>query len=187
MRVHPRDIVSLTSTVQKQCDTLSRYPADIALALLAELRGIAAPVTLLTAAMNDRVNGHQTLPLNDLCLLIPRRPPVYLKIMRQSSGHTIAASTINQLTRLYGRLFSVLRPMNLNTDPLEGLNIRERQMMCDAWRMICVRCLIAIYELHRLDIAPEIFDPTTPIEVLCGELRDARSGIGLLGYVGGGA
>ena len=73
--------------------------------------------------------------------------------------------------------------MNQNTDPLAALNVQERHMMCDAWRMICDLCLIAIYELHRVDIASEMFDPTTPIEVLCADLRDARSGMGLL-YLG---
>lgn len=180
MQVHPTSSVASSSRAHKKCGTQSRLPTDIALALLAELRSIAAPIALLTAAMNDRLNGHQTLPLDELCVRIPRRPVVYIAVASNSSGHTIAASTIDQLTRLYGMLFSVLAPLTQNTDPWAGLTGPERQIMCDTWRMICERCLIALYELNRLDIESDMFDPAATIEGLYDDLRDARSGMGLL-------
>ena len=180
MRYHSIGSVASASRMQTTCGTHSRLSADIALALLAELQCIAAPVAILAAAMNDHVNGHQTLPLADLCARIPQRPRVYIAVTRNPSGHTVAASTIDQLTRLYEMLFSVLKPINQSTDPFVALTGPDRQTMCDAWRSICDRCLIALYELHRLDIEPDMFDPTATIEVLSGDLRDARSGMGLL-------
>ena len=180
MWLHPTNSVALPSAVRKNCGTQSRLPAEIALSLLAELRNFANPVAVFTAAINDRLNGHQTVPLNDLFIRIPRRALVYIAVTRNAAGHTIAASTIVQLTRFYEMLFSVRNPINLNADPLAALTVPERQIMCDAWRMICDRCLIALYELQRLSIEPDMFDPTATIEVLYGDLRDARSGMGLL-------
>ena len=180
MRFLQIDFVASASQMQKTCGTHSRLPTEIALALLAELRSIAAPIAILTAAMNDHVNGHQTLPLDDLCARIPRRPHVYIAVARNPSGHTISASTTDQLTRLYEMLFSVLKPTNQSTDPFAAPTGPDRQKMCDAWRGICDRCLIALYEIHRLDIESNMFDPTATIEVLSRDLRDARSGIGLL-------
>ena len=178
MQVTPINAVS-SSPVQKKCGTYSCSPTDIALALLVELRSIAAPIALLTGAMNDRVNGHLTLPLSDLYARIPLRPLVYIAVTRNPSGHTIATSTIDQLTRLYGAL-NAPESMNQNTDPLAALTGPERQKLCDEWRMICDRCLIALYELHRQEIEPGMFDPTNTIEGLFDDLRDARAGMGLL-------
>ena len=180
MWLHPIGSVASQETTQKKCGTHSRLPTDIALALLAELRNIARPVALLTGAMNDRLNGCQTLPLDELKGLIPRQPLVHLAVTRIQTGHSVAPSTMDQLTRFYELLFSDLRAMHPSTDPLVALSPPEQILLCHKWRMICDRGLIAIYEVCRLELGPEMIDPLAPIEVLCGALRDARSGLGLL-------
>ena len=180
MRLHPTNFAASPSVLREKCGTHSRLPGDIDLALLTELRTFANLVSIFTGAMNDRLNGHQTLPLSELSSLIPQRPIVYLAIANNLSGHTIATSVIDQLFQFYEVLYFTLRPMIASADPLTDLTLPEQRLMCHAWRMICDRGLIALYELCRLDIIPADDDTTTPIEILYEALLDARAGRGLL-------